>query len=152
MTDKRTYDNNDHVSREDGTIADTDLYFSRHYSKESNIAISSTSHENVRVEKSSLECDVCFRTFISKSKLCVHKRTHTGEKPYACDVCGRSFTTKSDLVRHNRTHTGEKPYACGYCEKKNAQIVVIVYVIHEVFISNVFKLFTIINITISHSS
>ncbi|XP_050054509.1 zinc finger protein 37 homolog isoform X2 [Aphis gossypii] len=119
MTDKRTYDNNDRVSREDGIIANTDLYFSRHYGKESNIAnSSSTNHDSVHVGKSSLGCDVCFKTFISKYKLFVHYRTHTGEKPYACDVCGRSFIAKNDMVKHYRTHTGEKPYECGYCEKK----------------------------------
>ncbi|KAF0703062.1 zinc finger protein 180-like, partial [Aphis craccivora] len=133
MPDKRTYDNNDRVPSDDSernleipvawddhkskyrAIADTDLYFSGHYTEESNIAYSSTNHENVHIGKSSHGCDVCFRTFISKSKLCIHKRTHTGEKPYSCNVCGRSFTQKSALFVHNRTHTGEKPYACNVC-------------------------------------
>ncbi|KAF0730971.1 zinc finger protein 180-like, partial [Aphis craccivora] len=133
ITDKKTYDNNERVPSEDSkrnliipvawddhkskyrAIADTDLYFSGHYTEESNIAYSSTNHENVHIWKSSHGCDVCFRSFISKSKICMHKRTHTGEKPYACNVYGRSFSEKSNLVKHLRTHIEKKPYVCNVC-------------------------------------
>ena len=38
------------------------------------------------------ECDVCGATCTKPSKLVVHMRVHTGERPYTCDVCHAAFT------------------------------------------------------------
>jgi len=64
------------------------------------------------------ECGVCEKVFVSASKLAIHVRTHTKEKPYECDVCEKRFSRASGLKIHMRIHTNEKPYECGVCEKR----------------------------------
>ncbi|KAF8580259.1 hypothetical protein K439DRAFT_1619910 [Ramaria rubella] len=46
----------------------------------------------------------CEERFDRPSSLEIHKRSHSGEKPYICDQCGKGFTVKSNMRRHERTH------------------------------------------------
>ena len=64
------------------------------------------------------ECDVCEKVFVSASKLAIHVRIHTKEKPYECDVCEKAFRNSSNLQTHMRIHTNEKPYESHVCEKR----------------------------------
>ncbi|XP_017720842.1 PREDICTED: putative zinc finger and SCAN domain-containing protein 5D [Rhinopithecus bieti] len=63
-------------------------------------------------------CGVCSKRFMCNSKLVLHKRSHTGERPFQCNVCERCFMQLSDLRVHQRIHTGEKPYTCDVCHKR----------------------------------
>ena len=52
--------------------------------------------KGVKRKRGQHECDVCGKMFLSPSKLAVHMRTHTNERPYECDVC--------DIWSFERTH------------------------------------------------
>ena len=56
------------------------------------------------------KCEVCNKSFSTKSYFSTHMRTHTAEKPYNCELCNKTFSQGSTLSTHMRTHTGEKPY------------------------------------------
>ncbi|KAM8843633.1 zinc finger protein Aiolos-like isoform 1-T2 [Synchiropus picturatus] len=62
-----------------------------------------------------LKCDVCGLSCVSINVLLVHKRSHTGERPFHCSQCGASFTQKGNLLRHIKLHSGEKPFKCPMC-------------------------------------
>ncbi|XP_055363189.1 zinc finger protein Eos-like isoform X2 [Betta splendens] len=62
-----------------------------------------------------LSCDICGLSCVSINVLLVHKRSHTGERPFHCTQCGASFTQKGNLLRHIKLHSGEKPFKCPMC-------------------------------------
>lgn len=68
-----------------------------------------------------LQCDECGYSCSTSGGLKLHKRTHSGERPYMCDECGLSCSTSGDLKLHKRTHSGEKPYHCDTCDYKSTQ-------------------------------
>ncbi|XP_069588312.1 zinc finger protein Xfin-like [Ranitomeya imitator] len=67
------------------------------------------------------KCSLCDKAFIQWSRLTEHRKTHTGEKPYVCSECGKSFLKMSKLTIHRRIHTGERPYTCAECGKQFTQ-------------------------------
>lgn len=46
--------------------------------------------------------------FRASSYLQVHRKIHTGEKPFVCDVCDKRFRVRGDLKRHSNIHQRNK--------------------------------------------
>jgi len=49
-------------------------------------------------------CEYCGKVFKNCSNLTVHRRSHTGEKPYRCRICAYACAQSSKLTRHMKTH------------------------------------------------
>ncbi|XP_071786864.1 B-cell lymphoma/leukemia 11A-like isoform X1 [Asterias amurensis] len=54
-------------------------------------------------------CEFCGKTFKFQSNLIVHRRSHTGEKPYKCQLCDHACSQASKLKRHMKTHINKPP-------------------------------------------
>ena len=53
-------------------------------------------------------CNQCGKWFDCKSKLDIHYRVHTGEKPYQCKINQRAFNQKGSLKSHMLVHMNLK--------------------------------------------
>ncbi|XP_049268820.1 zinc finger protein 569-like [Rhipicephalus sanguineus] len=60
-------------------------------------------------------CHHCGYVTDRPSHLLVHKRTHTGERPFQCHFCPQTFSHKCNLKSHLLLHAGQRPYRCSLC-------------------------------------
>ncbi|XP_059383687.1 zinc finger protein 362b isoform X1 [Carassius carassius] len=73
-------------------------------------------------EGKTYRCKVCPLTFLNKSEMQIHSKSHTEVKPHKCPHCSKSFANASYLAQHLRIHLGIKPYHCSYCENSFRQL------------------------------
>lgn len=81
-------------------------------------AAAAAAHHIKKESRRNDTCEYCGKVFKNCSNLTVHRRSHTGEKPYKCELCSYACAQSSKLTRHMKTHgrLGKDVYRCRFCE------------------------------------
>lgn len=62
-------------------------------------------------------CEICGRSFFTKTELKYHFKSHTGERPFKCEVCGETYLSSSTLRYHMQKHSNVM-FVCPKCKAK----------------------------------
>ncbi|XP_065365669.1 zinc finger protein 62-like [Calliphora vicina] len=76
-------------------------------------------HLLIHVKKKDFICNEknCGKDFPTQGRLREHQRYHNSEM-FICEECGYKCRKRESLVVHKRHHTGEKPFGCKLCERR----------------------------------
>lgn len=74
-------------------------------------------HGAVHCKDKNFTCEECGKNFAAKHHLVRHSKTHFGLKPFECDICHKQLADKTGFIAHVRNHRGERPFACTFCDK-----------------------------------
>lgn len=74
-------------------------------------------HGAVHCKDKNFTCGECGKNFAAKHHLVRHSKTHFGLKPFECDICHKQLADKTGFIAHVRNHRGERPFACTFCDK-----------------------------------
>ncbi|KAH7721018.1 hypothetical protein AAVH_11485 [Aphelenchoides avenae] len=78
-----------------------------HESNDSMMVVDGTVQPNGAKKESEMprryKCKECGKAYAFPSRLKIHVRNHTGERPYVCKICDIAFTDARALRKHHRT-------------------------------------------------
>ena len=72
--------------------------------------------ERVHLRRRKYSCSECNKSYLTRTSLNDHCRSHTGERPYSCHTCERTFFRRATLAKHKITHVEVQPVKCTLCD------------------------------------